>query len=77
MKQLELLKCLYQTVYQQTESLEQGDVGADLAYLMGAILNQSRCEWPEDRPLVQLLRHHFDPRHRIWKFIELEEMENA
>ena len=32
------------------------DVGADFAYLVGAVLKGGKCQWPESRPFVQLLR---------------------
>jgi hypothetical protein len=40
-EQLQLLRDLYETAYNGTECFEEENIGADLAYLMGAVLNDS------------------------------------
>jgi hypothetical protein len=58
----------YNAVVDATESLEEQNVGADLAYLMGAILGDTSCEWPKGRPIMRILRTAFpSKRHAIWK----------
>ena len=46
----------YEAAYGGTESFEEGTVGADLAYLMGAILKGDSCEWPPERKIVQIMK---------------------
>ena len=53
---VETLTSLYDYIMGTTEAFEVGDIGADFAYLVGAVLKGGKCEWPEDRPFVQLLR---------------------
>lgn len=71
-RRLQLLRDLYEVVFNETESLEAEDIGADLAYLMGAVLKDSCCDWDAERPLVQLLREQFPGRHPVWRFIHIE-----
>ena len=71
-QRLQLLRELYETVHNETESFEQEDVGADLAYLMGAVLEDSHCRWEADRPLVRLLRKHLPVSHVAWEYIHIE-----
>lgn len=68
---------VYRSVVGSTESLEHDDhVGPDLAYLLGAILEGTSCEWPEDRPIVRWLRHHYpEPTHPVWRHVEIEKEE--
>jgi hypothetical protein len=69
---LELLREVYNAVAQGVESFECNDrVGADLAYLLGAILNDTCCEWPQDRAIVKILREHFPDSHPVHGFIEI------
>lgn len=55
-EKLALVRRVYNHVLDHTESFEEEHIGADLAYLLGAIANGSCCEWEEDRPLVELLK---------------------
>jgi hypothetical protein len=66
------LRELYSVVYSNTESFEVDDIGADLAYLMGAIVSDDVCTWPADRPLVLILKAHFQPSHEVWRYVRLE-----
>jgi hypothetical protein len=70
---LALLAEVYAAVYEGCESFERDEVGADLAYLLGAIARGSSCEWPEGRPLVLLLRAAFPDGHPVWGFVSTEE----
>jgi hypothetical protein len=68
-----LLREVYETVIGSVESLEHDDrVGPDLAYLLGAILNDTGCAWPEDRAIIGILRQHFPDGHPVYRFIEIE-----
>ncbi len=72
-QQFQLARRLYRTVFDHTESFEDEDqIGADLSYLLGAILFTGSCEWPADRPIVVLLRQHFPPEDPLWQHITLE-----
>src|SRR4051794_24866772 len=46
---------VYQAVHDRVESFEDDNLGADLAYLLGAMLKGSSCSWPADRPFVLVL----------------------
>jgi hypothetical protein len=68
-----LLREVYQVVTGSVESLEHDDyIGPDLAYLLGAILNDTGCAWPQDRAIVTILREHFPDNHPVYRFIEIE-----
>ena len=67
---LELIKELYELVLNNTESFEEEDkIGADLAYLLGAISKNAQCEWPSNRPFLVFLRRHCAQDHAAWRFI--------
>lgn len=66
---IDLLRELYSEMYQHTESFEEHLIGADVAYLMGAVVSENCCIWPSDRPLVKLLHEHFPKEHEIWKYV--------
>lgn len=56
-RKLKMLAELYTFVFDAVESFESEDrIGADLAYLMGAIVRGERCQWYADRPLLYILR---------------------
>lgn len=63
---------VYHVVRDATESFEEENVGADLAYLLPAILKQMVCLWDKNRPIVKLLRQHFPKAHPVWNHIRLE-----
>src|SRR5579872_6765854 len=44
---IELLQALYSVAYKHTDSFEEQYIGADLAYLMGAIISDNACIWPK------------------------------
>lgn len=56
-----LIRDVYDWVIDNTESLEVQDIGADLAYLIGAIAHANVCEWSKNRPFVRLLLECRDP----------------
>jgi hypothetical protein len=59
-------------VAQGVESFEHDDkVGADLAYLLGAMLNDIACEWTAGRAILTILREHFPDGHPVYNFIEI------
>ena len=71
---LRLLRELYDYMYKSVESFESEDrIGADLAYLMGAILKDSQCEWPRNRPILHFLREGCEDDHTIWNYIQMED----
>ena len=70
-KKLDLMKTVYQTVYYGADTFSEGRLGEDLAYLMGAILTDSVCEWDEEEDLVALLREHFPLEHDVWGYIDI------
>lgn len=75
--QLQLAKDVYETVFDATEGFEVDAIGADLAYLLGAILRGTHCAWPVSRPFVKLLQKHYAAEHSLWRYVILDEAENA
>jgi hypothetical protein len=70
---LELMRDVYEYVSDNTTSFELDDmIGPDLAYLLGAMMQGRPCQWPEDHPLVRLLRAKYGPGHEVWQFIDIE-----
>lgn len=66
-----LAREIYAKVENGTESFEVDHLGADLAYLLGAILRgDSGCEWDDDRPFVRLLHDFFDDEHPVWQYVD-------
>jgi hypothetical protein len=68
----DLARAVYETALGGTASFDAGQIGTDLAYLMGAILTGSQCQWTGGRPLVGLLRQHFTPQHALWRYLEIQ-----
>ena len=67
---LELIREVYDLFFDGVESFEEEDkIGADLAYLLGAISKDTQCEWPNNRPFVKFLRQHCSSDHAVWPFI--------
>ncbi len=72
-QRIALLREVYELVTGSVESLEHDDrIGPDLAYLLGAILNDTGCAWPEDRAIISILRERFPDGHPVHRFIEVE-----
>ncbi len=70
---LVLLREVYNAVAEAVESFEHDDrVGPDLAYLLGAMLNDTGCEWPEGRAIVSILRGRFPAGHPVFQFLHVE-----
>jgi glycerol-3-phosphate cytidylyltransferase len=69
---LRLITNVSMFLYKSTESFEEEQIGADLAYLLWAIARGKVCEWPEDRPIVELLRKGRPKDHAVWRYIEIE-----
>ncbi|MCI0617998.1 hypothetical protein L0244_33915 [bacterium] len=78
-----LAATVFEVIYEAFDTFAEDHVGADLAYLMGAILDspekKSYVDWsPEiivDREVVILavLRENFPPRSILWSYIHVEE----
>lgn len=67
-----------------SESFREANVGADLAYLMGAITDldyphDSFVDWTVDGygetppPILEILKANFPSDHVVWEFILLEQ----
>ena len=77
LRRARLAREVYATIGHGTESLEVDHLGADLSYLLGAILcGDSGCEWDDDRPLVRLLRQHFADGHPVWRYVHVDETDS-
>lgn len=69
----DLVREVYDQVYQATDSFEENDTGVDLAYLLGAIAKETTCEWSGGRPFVRLLRDLFPDKHPIWNHVTIDD----
>jgi len=74
---IKLLGSLFDYLLRETDSFEDGYVGEDFAYFVGAVTKGSRCLWPEDRKFIQLLRRWEDDEQRCaaFNYIDIEEEE--
>lgn len=68
---------VYETVFRETESFRENNVGVDLAYLLGAILkntpNDARLECESDgghEGILSVLTDAFPPSHSVWAFVQ-------
>ncbi|MEI6236311.1 MAG: hypothetical protein WCT04_24910 [Planctomycetota bacterium] len=68
---------VYEAVFRETESFRDGNVGADLAYLLGAILkntpNDVRLDCENEgahEGILAALTDAFLPEHAVWKFVQ-------
>ena len=75
----ELALSVYETVFRETESFRENNVGADLAYLLGAILKNNPVEaWlvcesnGHHDAILSALTDAFPPSHPVWTFIQRE-----
>ncbi len=73
-KRLLLMKDVYTAVLVSTETF-RGRVGADLAYLLGAIASvgddKKKCAFSPRSRIVKILKAHFSEDHTVWSFIDL------
>ena len=77
---------VFDIVYNETETFREENIGADLAYLMGAILDtgkESYVDWStevygEEPPaLLEILKRSF-PRHApVWNYIIVDDTNRA
>ena len=63
---------VYNAVVARPKVLRLTTSAADLAYLLGAIITQSGCEWPRNRPIVFVLQSAFAADHAVWSYITFE-----
>ncbi|MCI0604372.1 hypothetical protein L0156_15350 [bacterium] len=73
---------VFDTAYNETETFREENMGADLAYLMGAILDTgevSYVDWSsevygEEPPaLLEILKRSFSEDSTLWNFILLDD----
>lgn len=62
---------VYEHILGATESFEEQNIGADLAYLLGAILKGSEVEWDSESPpaLNGVLSEGFEFAHPVWEYV--------
>ena len=81
---LDLVREVYLKVYHAVDSFCEGPparrcdpeddprpIGADLAYILGAIAGEGACEIDARDSIVAFLRKTFPKRHPIWRFVVL------
>ena len=70
---VKLALAAYDAAIVGAESFEEQNIGADLAYLMAAILKGGQCEWPEDRAIIRVLKLRMNKINKlaIFKHIKL------
>ena len=77
----ELALSVFDTLYDETETFREENIGADLAYLMGAILDtgeESYVDWSteaygEPPALLEILRRTFPHACPVWNYIILDD----
>ena len=62
---------VYDALYEGTNSFESDTIGADVAYLLAAILKNTKCEWDAPRPFMRLLSDTFKGNHAVWNYIDI------
>ena len=61
---------VFDKAFDSLESFHEDHFGADLAYLMGAILGEGRCvQWPDSARTRALFKEWFPPEHAVWNYI--------
>lgn len=74
---------VFGAVFDNFESFREDNVGADLAYLLGAILGGDEVDWnPEEYgesvcPLGEFCLRHFKREHPVWHYIVWEKRPKA
>lgn len=63
---------VYNSVLHNTETFVEDNIGADLAYLMGAILRGEQVDYFVDYfPRLYQLLYEMDPDHEVFEFINV------
>lgn len=65
---LNLIGEVYDSIYDSTETFQEGFVGSDLAYLLGAIAKNSVVSF-KNQPILKTLKNNFQSNHAVWKYI--------
>lgn len=66
---------VYQTVYAHTDTVRENDLGADVFYLLGAILSEDQSQvvdWSDggaNTATLAFFQAHFPPGHPVWAYI--------
>ncbi len=70
---------VYDAVVDETESLEEENIGANLAYLLGALLKGTRFEAHVliHGPFLFMLKNGLGPHHKVWDSIDLADDEGV
>ena len=76
-ERLDLAHEIFDLVYDKCETFREDNVGADLAYLMGAITDKKHPNdsfvdvyTDEDEPkLISILKDNLPDDHRVWEFV--------
>lgn len=76
-----LARDVFNIVFDEVDSFKENDVGKDLAYLLGAILDDTDkvdtfVDWnadgmPEHPIVLTILQTNYALGHSVWKFIRL------
>lgn len=83
-ERLALIKDVCQMAFDNSESFRESHFGADLAYLVTAIVDDEHVsvDWTEEGygdkcELLGMIGSFYDQRHNIWKFIIRDEKEHC
>ena len=71
-ERLKLAQEVYEAAVEETEGFEDSDehIGADLAYLMGAIIKDGGVDrWSRNTPFMSILERRFPKEHAVWCYI--------
>lgn len=64
---------VYQTLVDATESFEYKNFGANIAYLLGAMVSGTSAQWPRDKRNAEwwaLLHDNFPQSHYVWLYVK-------
>jgi hypothetical protein len=68
-ERLIMMTVVYGAVLSGTNTFH-GRTGGDLAYLLGAIVEDKKAAFSSRSQIVKILRDNFSPDHKVWSFIE-------
>lgn len=83
LERLLLAREVFDTVYENIETFRDNNLGANLCYLLGAIMGSHTCpsdpefvDWSPEHsdcdPTLKIFRELFKPDHPVWDYIVTE-----
>lgn len=70
----DLARMVYNEIFAHCETFEEDDIGSDLAYIVGTILNDDTASFLSTRPIIIMLQKSFNSAHEIWAYVEVTQV---